>query len=499
MNKYLKVAWRNLYKRKGFSIANLLGLSIGIACTLFIMLWVQNERSWDRFHANYNNIYQVFANRDFNGQIATDGSIMLPLTDAVEQNIPEVKAATFVSYPDQPVMTVGESRIKKSGLSVSKHFFQVFSWKFLKGNRESALQNPDAIILTASTAKVLFGEADPLHKTIRLNNNEVVTVVAIVEDPVNASTFQFDFLRPFKYAPEAMQDWENAYSQMFLLKNENAQVADIEKKINGITSKRSPNEHSVYFTHPMSKWRLFSDFKEGKNTGGMIAYVKLFTLIAIIILLIACVNFMNLSTAGAEKRAKEIGIRKTLGSERYQLMAQFFFESIILAFLSFLLAIGIVYALLPAFNQLVDKQLKVPISNSSFWMIAAAIILFTGTVAGSYPAFYLSSFNPVKVLKGTFKAGKAALLPRRVLVVGQFVICIVLISATIIVYRQLQHVKNRDIGYQPNNMLVMPASESVNKNYDVIKQELLQSGKITAVTRTSAPLTELWNCTAAHD
>ncbi len=499
MNKYLKVAWRNLYKRKGFSIANLLGLSIGIACTLFIMLWVQNERSWDRFHANYNNIYQVFANRDFNGQIATDGSIMLPLTDAVEQNIPEVKAATFVSYPDQPVMTVGESRIKKSGLSVSKHFFQVFSWKFLKGNGESALQNPDAIILTASTAKVLFGEADPLHKTIRLNNNEVVTVVAIVEDPVNASTFQFDFLRPFKYAPEAMQDWENAYSQMFLLKNENAQVADIEKKINGITSKRSPNEHSVYFTHPMSKWRLFSDFKEGKNTGGMIAYVKLFTLIAIIILLIACVNFMNLSTAGAEKRAKEIGIRKTLGSERYQLMAQFFFESIILAFLSFLLAIGIVYALLPAFNQLVDKQLKVPISNSSFWMIAAAIILFTGTVAGSYPAFYLSSFNPVKVLKGTFKAGKAALLPRRVLVVGQFVICIVLISATIIVYRQLQHVKNRDIGYQPNNMLVMPASESVNKNYDVIKQELLQSGKITAVTRTSAPLTEIWNYTPAPD
>lgn len=499
MNKYLKVAWRNLYKRKGFSIANLLGLSIGIACTLFIMLWVQNERSWDRFHANYNNIYQVFANRDFNGQIATDGSIMLPLTDAVEQNIPEIKAATFVSYPDQPVMTVGESQIKKSGLSVSKHFFQVFSWKFLKGNGESALQNPDAIILTASTAKVLFGEADPLHKTIRLNNNEVVTVVAIVEDPVNASTFQFDFLRPFKYAPEAMQDWENAYSQMFLLKNENAQVADIEKKINGITSKRSPNEHSVYFTHPMSKWRLFSDFKEGKNTGGMIAYVKLFTLIAIIILLIACVNFMNLSTAGAEKRAKEIGIRKTLGSERYQLMAQFFFESIILAFLSFLLAIGIVYALLPAFNQLVDKQLTVPISNSSFWMIAAAIILFTGTVAGSYPAFYLSSFNPVKVLKGTFKAGKAALLPRRVLVVGQFVICIVLISATIIVYRQLQHVKNRDIGYQPNNMLVMPASESVNKNYDVIKQELLQSGKITAVTRTSAPLTEIWNYTPAPD
>lgn len=499
INKYLKVAWRNLYKRKGFSIANLLGLSIGIACTLFIMLWVQNERSWDRFHAHYDNIYQVYANRDFNGQIATDGSIMLPLTDAVEQTIPEVKAATFVSYPDQPVMTVGENQIKKSGLSVSRHFFNVFTWKSLKGNAEAALQNPDAIILTASTAKVLFGDADPINKTIRLNNSEVVTVAAILEDPVKASTFQFDFLRPFKYAPEAMQDWENAYSQMFLLKNEGARVADIEKKINAITSRRAPNEHSAYFTHPMSKWRLYSDFKDGKNTGGMIAYVKLFTIIAVIILLIACVNFMNLSTAGAEKRAKEIGIRKTLGSERYQLMAQFFFESIILAFLSFLLALGIVFALLPAFNQLVDKQLTIPFANFYFWMIAGAIIVFTGTVAGSYPAFYLSSFNPVKVLKGTFKAGKAALLPRRVLVVGQFVICIVLISATIIVYRQLQHVKNRDIGYRPDNMLILPASESVNKNYEVIKQELLQSGKISAVTRTSSPLTEIWNYTPAPD
>ncbi len=499
INKYLKVAWRNLFKRKGFTIANLLGLSIGIACTLFIMLWVQHERSWDRFHANYNNIYQVYANRDFNGQITTDGSIMLPLTDAVEQTIPEVKAATFVSYPDQPVMMVGDNQLKKAGHAVSKHFFKVFSWKFLKGNPETALQNPDAIILTSSTAKALFADADPINKTIKLNNNEVVTVTAVIEDPVSASTFQFNFLRPFRYSPEQMQDWENAYSQMFVLRNDNVDMARVDQKINKITGERAPNEHSTYFTHPMSKWRLYSDFKEGKNTGGMIAYVKLFTIIAIIILLIACVNFMNLSTAGSEQRAKEIGIRKTLGSERYQLMLQFFFESIILAFLSFLLAIGIVYSLLPSFNLLVDKQLTMPISSASFWMVAAGIIVFTGLVAGSYPAIYLSSFNPVKVLKGTFKAGKAALLPRRVLVVGQFVICIVLISATIIVYRQLQHVKNRDIGYNPDNLLVLPANQSVNKNYEVIKQELLQSGKIAAVTTTSSPLTEIWNYTPAPD
>src|SRR5438046_9437414 len=249
----------------------------------------------------------------------------------------------------------------------------------------------------------------------------------------------------------------------------------------------------------MSKWRLYSDFKDGKNTGGMIEYVRLFTIIAIIILLIACVNFMNLSTARAEKRAKEVGVRKTLGSGKKQLILQFFFESTILALVAFILSIGAVYLLLPSFNAVVDKHLSLPVAQPVFWLDGLAIIICTGVVAGSYPALYLSSFNPIKVLKGTFLAGKSATMPRRILVVAQFAISILLISATIIIYQQIQHIKNRDIGYDPNNLIMIPASPDVNKNYAVIKQELLNTGMINAVTRTMSPITDIWSRSPAPD
>jgi ABC-type antimicrobial peptide transport system permease subunit len=268
----------------------------------------------------------------------------------------------------------------------------------------------------------------------------------------------------------------------------------LEKNITDLKYQHDPDDKkiSTYFAFPMSKWRLYSDFKDGKNVGGMIEYVRLFTIIAFIILLIACVNFMNLSTARSEKRAKEVGVRKTLGSDKKQLVVQFFFESMILAFIAFVIAILSVFLLMPSFNQLVDKHLSLDLTQSLFWIGAIVIIVLTGIVAGSYPALYLSSFNPVKVLKGTFLSGKSGALPRRMLVVAQFSISILLISATIIVYKQIQHVKNRDIGYNPNNLIMTPATPDVNKNFAVIKQELLKTGMINAVTRTLSPITDIW-------
>ena len=249
---------------------------------------------------------------------------------------------------------------------------------------------------------------------------------------------------------------------------------------------------STYYTFAMNRWHLYGEFKDGKNIGGMIEYVQLFTVIAIIILLIACVNFMNLSTARSEKRAKEVGIRKTLGSDKQQLIIQFFFESITLTCIAFVFAILAVYLLMPLFNTLVGKNLHLSVADPFFLTAMLLIILFTGIVAGSYPALYLSSFNPVKVLKGTFVAGKNAVLPRRILVVGQFVMSILLISATIIVYQQIQHIKGRNIGYNPNNLLMLPSSAATDKNYVAIKQELFNSGLISSVTRTSAPITDIW-------
>jgi ABC-type antimicrobial peptide transport system permease subunit len=290
-----------------------------------------------------------------------------------------------------------------------------------------------------------------------------------------------------------MGEWQNSSWSVFLQLQPGAKVDLLNKHINNVEKQHNPEDNvSTYFTFPMSKWRLYSEFKDGKNIGGMIEYVRLFTVIALIILLIACVNFMNLSTARSEKRAKEVGIRKTLGSDKKQLVIQFFFESIILALIALLFSIAAVYLLLPSFNLLLDKHLSLNIARPLFWLGALCIVLFTGVVAGSYPALYLSSFNPIQVLKGTVLTGRKAVLPRRILVVTQFVISILLISATIIVYQQIQHVKNRDIGYKPTNLIMVPSTADIDKNYAVIKQELLKSGIVAAVTRTSSPITDVW-------
>ena len=271
----------------------------------------------------------------------------------------------------------------------------------------------------------------------------------------------------------------------------NPNLAQLGKDITNLMFQHNHDHISSYFLAPMSSWHLYSNYKDGKNVGGQIEYVRLFSIIAVIILLIACINFMNLSTARSEKRAKEVGIRKTLGSDKKQLVVQFFFESMLLVLSGFVLSVIAVYLLLPAFNLLVGKHLVLNITDPVFIIGSVIIIIFTGAVAGSYPALYLSSFNPVKVLKGTFAAGKSAVLPRRILVVGQFVISIFLIAATIIIYQQIQHVKDRDLGYDPDNLIMVPATGSTDKSFAAIKDELLKSGTIKSIVRTSSAITEI--------
>ena len=504
LKNYLTIAWRNLFKNKAFSVTNILGLTIGITCTIFIFLWVQDERAYDKFHSNYNNIYQVIAHRDFNNQIFTDRNMVLPLAKSIQDASPQIKNAVVTTSRQSPILTYGDAKLKKYGYTVSEHFFEMFSWKFIRGNAATALPDAYSLVLTESTAKALFGNDDPINKVVRIDNDYDCKVTALVEDPPGNSTFQFDFINRFNYSGDyekrALTNWQNSSWTVFVQTVPGANMAAIDKTVNDIKHQHDPNDKmSTYFTFPMSKWRLYSDFSDGKNTGGMIEYVKLFSVIAIIILLIACVNFMNLSTARSEKRAKEVGVRKTLGSGKKQLILQFFCESIILAFIAFVFSVGAVYLLLPAFNQLVDKSLTLNIGHPFFWLGALAIILFTGLVAGSYPALYLSSFNPISVLKGSFIGGKKAVLPRRVLVVAQFIISILLISATIIVYQQIQHVKQRDMGYNPNNLVMVPSTPDTRKNFSVIKQELQKTGLINSVTQTSSPITDIWWKSPAPD
>jgi ABC-type antimicrobial peptide transport system permease subunit len=498
IKNYFKIAWRNLFRNKGFSLTNLLGLSIGMTCTVLIFLWVQDELTYNKFHANYNNIYKILANRDFNNQVFTDENMVFPLAKTLQEKLPQIKNAVLTTNRQPRIFTLGDLKLKKEGYTVNEHFFQTFTWKFIRGNAATAINDPSSVVLSESAAKAFFGNTDPLNKTLKIGNDRSVKITAVVADPPGNSTFQFDYILPFNYSDEnikrALTEWTNSSWQVFLQVDPSTDLKTLEKNINQIKYDHDPGDKkiSTYFTFPMNKWRLYSDFKDGKNTGGMIEYVKLFSIIALIILLIACVNFMNLSTARSERRAKEVGIRKTRGSDKKQLVLQFFFESIILALIAFIISIGVVYLLLPSFNKLVDKDLSLNLSDVYFWLGAIFIIAFTGIVAGSYPALYLSSFSPIKVLKGTFLAGKSAAIPRRILVTAQFVISILLISATVIVYQQIQHIKDRDMGYDPNNLILVPSTQDTQKNYTVIKQQLLNTGMINAVTRTFSPITQIW-------
>jgi len=503
IQNYFKIAWRNLFRNKGFSITNILGLTIGITCTMLILLWVYDELTYNKFHKSYDNIYQVIANRDFNNQVFTDRSMVLPLANELEHSSPQIKYAVVTTYPQPGVLARGNDKIKKQGYFVSEHYFNMFSWKFLQGNAATALKEPNSIVLTASAAKAFFGNQDPINQVLRFENDRDVKVTAVVEDVPGNSTFQFDWVAPFNYnepnTKRSMSEWVNSSWNVFIQTTPNTDTALLNKSITKLKRAHGNDDISSYFVFPMSHWRLYSDFENGVNSGGMIEYVRLFSVIAVIILLIACINFMNLSTARSEKRAKEVGIRKTLGSKKKQLITQFFFESVILTLIAFVLAVGVVTLLLPSFNLLVNKHLSLNITEPIFWLVAVGIILFTGFVAGSYPALYLSSFNPVKVLKGTLSSGKKAVLPRHVLVVSQFVISILLISATIIVYQQIQHVKDRDMGYNPNNLIMIPSTPDTQKSFAVIKQELLATGLVSNVTRTSSPITEVWWNTGAPD
>ena len=498
LKNYFKIARRNLLRNKGFSLTNILSLSIGITCTILILLWVQDELSYNRFHNNYKNIYKVMATRDFNNQVFTDENMVMPFAKTIEQEIPQVKYAVVTTHGQPHVLSYGEQKLKKQGYTVSDHFFNMFSWEFIKGNPATALQDAYSLILTEATAKAFFGNENPINKIVRVDNEYDAKVTAVVADVPGNSTLQFEFLNAFNYdgdnIKQAMTNWQNSSWNVYVQPAAGANMQLIEKRINEIKVSHDPGDKkiSTYFGFPMSKWRLYSDFKDGRNVGGMIKYVRLFSIIAFIILLIACVNFMNLSTARSEKRAKEVGVRKTLGSDKKQLVIQFFFESMMLSCIAFILSMLAVWILLPSFNNLVGRELYLDITQPVFWIYAVLIIVITGIVAGSYPALYLSSFKPIKVLKGVLVPGKSGITPRRILIVVQFVISFLLISATIIVYKQIQHIRNRDMGYNPDNLITIPSSDDITKNFTAIKQELLNTGMVSSLTRNMSPITDIW-------
>ena len=502
---YLKTAWRNLGKGNMHSFINIAGLSIGMAVAILIGLWMYDELSFDKNFKNYNRIAQVIQNVSNNGEVQTWRGVPYPLADELRKNYGgDFKHIVMAVSWDDHLLTYNDKKLKQTGGYFEKDAPEMFSLKMLSGTRQG-LNEPASIFLSESAAKAWFGNEDPLNKIIKIDDRPVVRVTGVYKDFPNNSTFAdlkfistWDFLYNNDEGLRTMQDpWRPNFVSLFVQLSDNADFAKVSERIKDAKLKRvNPQlqkKKPALFLHPMSDWHLYSDFKNGVNTGGAIQYVWMFGIIGVFVLLLACINFMNLNTARSEKRAKEVGIRKTVGSLRRQLIWQFFAESIFTVGLSFLLSLLWVQLSLSFFNQIAGKQMSIPWANPFFWVLNLGFAFFTALVAGSYPAFYLSSFNPVKVLKGTFKAGRFAAIPRKVLVVVQFTVSVTLIIGTIIVYRQIQFAKNRPVGYTREGLVSIPTPDSlIHQHFNAVKDELMQTGIITSVAESGAPTTSIW-------
>jgi len=496
---YLKVAFRNLWKNKGFSFINIIGLAVGMASAVVILLWIQNEVSYDGFHAKRDRIYEAWNRAEFSGELHSWNTTPKVLAAAMQRDFPEVEHACRVDWSGRLLFSVGDKRLMIRGNVVDSDFLQVFTFPLLEGSPLTALNEGHSIVVTKSLARTLFGKKEAMGKIVRIDNKDNYTVTGVLEDLPNNTRFNFDYLLPWAHLRRSGDDdggWGSNSTRTYVLLRSNASLSSIAPKMKVIKTRYDSTEKKwEMFLYPMSRWRLYSDFKGGVEDGGRIVFVRLFGIVAGFILLIACINFMNLSTARSERRAKEVGIRKVVGAPRGRLIAQFIGESVLLSFLAALLAIGIVLVSLPGFNELTQKHLFVPFGSVWFWVCAVGFILFTGLLAGSYPAFFLSSFQPVKVLKGTFRAANALVTPRKVLVVLQFTFAIILIICTMIVTQQINHARDREVGYERANMLYHFMTGDIAKNYTVIRQELLSSGVASSVNRTNSPWTQRYSDT----
>jgi ABC-type antimicrobial peptide transport system permease subunit len=498
LKNFFKTAWRSLLRSKGFSVINISGLAVGMASAILILLWIQNELSYDQFHEKKDRIYEAWNRAEFSGELNCWNTTPKILARTLERDLPEVEAAVRVDWPTSFLFSIGERRLTITGNMVDSNFLQVFSFPLLKGNPAVVLKDMHSIVLTETLAKKLFGKEDAMGKVIKIDNKDNFTVTGILKDLPNNTRFTFEYLLPWAYKRFRGDDdgyWGNNSTRTYVLLKPNAGLASAAPKVRVIKQRYDKDDPKwEMFLYPIKKWRLYSSFTNGKEDGtGRITFVRLFSIVAAFILLIACINFMNLSTARSEKRAKEVGVRKVVGAQQWSLISQFIAESVLLAFIAGIMAIIIVQISLRGFNALTDKHLYIPYGNPWFWLAGIGFILFTGLLAGSYPAFFLSSFQPVKVLKGTFKKAHAAVTPRKVLVVLQFTFAIILIICTVIVKQQIDYAQARQTGYNRYNLVYHLFTGDIEKNYPLIKNELLASGAATSVTKTSAPLTQSWS------
>ena len=500
----LKIALRNLWRNKGFTLINLGGLAIGLASCMVLLLYVAYEYGYDKQFTDYDKTYLVYNNQKTAKETFSFLAVPGLMENEVRSKVSGVSKVGRLSYPEYKMLSYHQNNFKKSAVFADPDFLKMFDYKVLKGNPNTFLKNPDGVILSETLAKNLFGNEDPLNKVVKLENNLSLKVEGVVEDRPKNSSLEIDYLMSWKLYETLnpwtkTSGWTSNYCVLFVQLQDNSFFEQANNQMHGMIKANDKNSNGEPFLHPLSKWHLYEKFENGKNVGGRIDQLKIFFLLAFCILLIACVNFMNLSTAKSEKRAREVGVRKAIGSSRNNLVSQFMFESILLTTLSMLVAFVLIEVSLPYFNNLLRISLEIDYADWKFWAVFLGLALLTGIIAGSYPAFYLSSFDPVKVLKGFKLSGGSSLSIRKYLVVFQFVFAACLIVCTAVIYQQLNFIKNKPIGYNIGNLVQISAEgELANPGKrNILKDEILKSGAATAVTEYSQSLTAGGNNTYA--
>jgi predicted permease len=499
---HLKTALRNLYKNKTYSFLNIFGLAVGITCAALIFLWVEDEVNYNHNNEKYLRLYQVIENQTYNSKTYTFGATPGPLAQGLRAEFPEVKNAFRLSWDNYTLFNLGEKSIYERGFYADSSIFGMLTMRFIQGRKESAFNQLHSLVITDKMAKKFFGDQqDIIGKTLKMDNSEEYAISGVVQDiPENAS-IRFDWLAPFKtYADKNkwLNEWGSNGIQTFVELNVQGKPGAVNKKLNGYIKSKDTSATARPFLFAMNDWRLRSKFEEGVQTGGRIQYIHMFSIIAWIILLIACINFMNLATARSEKRAREVGVRKVLGAGKNSLVMQFLGEALFMAFISVLLAIAFIYITLPSFNTLTEKHLSAALDHPDHLSVLLAIGLLCGLLAGSYPSLYLSSFNPIGVLKGLKVKGNTPVIVRKLLVILQFTISIVLIISTIIIYQQIQHIRNREIGYDKNNLIQTGLRGSMQRNFASIKNGLLESGYVKNAAMSELNMLYMGSSTSSY-
>jgi putative ABC transport system permease protein len=503
LKNYLKIAWRSLIKNKISSFINISGLAVGLAISILVMLVILNMISYDKFHTHLPNIHALMKSYKVNGEISAGTSVPGPLAAVIRNDIPEVKYISRFGNGGQGLIKSGEKAVYERTVYVEPDYFRMMTFPAIAGNPVAALEQSGSVVITERTAKKLFGPENPIGKLIIYNNTYPLQVGAVIRDVPENSSERFDVVLPFTIYEQENRSWINNWDHnsiaTWMELQPGANLTALNTKLEKLIRKNLNSKDEGLFAYPFADMWLYGEFKNGKPSGGRIYAVLMLGAIGLFVLLIACINFMNLSTARSERRAREVGVRKVMGAFRRQVIFQFLSEAMLLTFISLLLGLLLAILALPVLNHFTEKPMTFDFANWRVWLSLLGMVLFTGLVAGSYPAFFLSSFKPVLVLKGIIVNRKGGSMLRKGLVTFQFLVSIFLIVAIIVIFKQLQYAENRPIGYDPENLVEIPLRGDMNGKFHLIKNELAQIPGVTSISGGSNDLIRFGGATDGID